>query len=204
MSVRLSPAAAALLFPSLVFPSLVFLSLGAPAAAQDLAIKAGRLVVAADQAPIEGGTVLIRKGRVAAIGTEVVVPKGVTLHQRPQAWVVPGFVDAHVAWGLRGDLDDPSAAIQPDIDLALRVEPSHRDYAAARASGVTTGLLAPGFSNLFGGLGATLKSTGKVFGERVAKLTLGNSALSSRRPPTSRAGLIGLLRRTLEREHDEA
>ena len=191
-SPRLGPAAAALLL----------LSLAGPAAAQDLAIKAGRLVVAADQAPLEGGVVLIRKGRVAAIGTEVVVPKGVTLHERPQAWVVPGFVDAHVAWGLRGDLDETASAIQPDIDLALRVEPSHRDYAAARAAGVTTGLLAPGFSNLFGGLGATLKSTGQVFGERVAKLTLGESATSARRPPTSRAGLVGLLRQTLEREHE--
>jgi imidazolonepropionase-like amidohydrolase len=173
------------------------------ATAQDLAIQAGNVVVHANQAPLQGATVLIRKGKVVAVGKDVKVPKGIEIVRRPKAWIVPGFVDARVALGLRGDLDERATPVSPDVDLAVRLDPGHADYAAARRSGITTAALLAGDGNLFSGAGVLLKTTGNAFGSPIAKLALAPSVQSRSRPPTSRSGAVALLRKTLEKAHSD-
>ena len=45
--------------------------------AQDVAIQAGRIYLVEDGAVIENGTVLVRAGRIVAIGEDVSIPRGV-------------------------------------------------------------------------------------------------------------------------------
>ena len=58
---------------------LLAAALGAalPAAAQNVAVTNARLVVGDGSAPVEGGTVVVRNGRVVAAGRGVAVPAGV-------------------------------------------------------------------------------------------------------------------------------
>src|SRR5215472_13759711 len=44
---------------------------------------------------IDSGTVLIRDGRIAAVGDSVVVPDGARVVDASGSWVLPGFVEAH-------------------------------------------------------------------------------------------------------------
>ncbi|MGE0708036.1 MAG: amidohydrolase family protein [Planctomycetota bacterium] len=180
---------------------LLLAAASAPALAQDLALEAGHVVVRADHEPLRGATILIRGGSVAAIGTKLEVPAGVPRVALPDAWVIPGLVDARTTLGLRGDLDEAARPLEPDVDLASRVDPRHRDFAALRAAGVTTALLSPGDKALFAGSGVLLKTAGKVLEPRVAKLSLMPAAYGREHPPTSRSGALALLRGALERAH---
>ncbi|WP_225540805.1 amidohydrolase family protein [Xanthomonas sp. XNM01] len=68
------------------------------ASAQDLAITGARVIAAPDAAPIENGTVLVRDGRIAAVGTraEVRVPEGVPVIDGSGGTLVAGFWNSHV------------------------------------------------------------------------------------------------------------
>ncbi|MBL4844332.1 MAG: amidohydrolase family protein [Planctomycetes bacterium] len=178
------------------------LALSSPAAAQDLAISAGQLVVDAEKGSVKGGVLLIRGGKVVSAGANVKLPAGTKLLKRPGAWIVPGFVDARAHLGLERDIDERSQAFANDIDLADRVVPGHKDFAKHRAAGITTALISPGDQSLLAGAAVPVKTTGALLGtQRVAKLSLTSSASMNGRPPTSQGGRLALLRATLKKAH---
>jgi imidazolonepropionase-like amidohydrolase len=61
-----------------------------------LAIHPARIYTTPTEPPIEDGTVLIRDGRIAAVGTRVDVPAGATILPCDRCVVTAGFWNAHV------------------------------------------------------------------------------------------------------------
>jgi len=61
-----------------------------------LAIQHARIYVAPSDPPIEDGTVLIRDGRIAAVGAQVEIPSGSTIVPCDHCVVTAGFWNAHV------------------------------------------------------------------------------------------------------------
>ena len=89
------------------------------------------------------GSILIRGGKIAAVGAEVEAPAGVRRVDLAGHTVCPGFVDAASRAGLAfGDRDgagrDPDAPARDGLDLR---DPA---LAAARAAGVTSLVVSPG------------------------------------------------------------
>ncbi|MGL4314575.1 MAG: amidohydrolase, partial [Sphingomonas sp.] len=78
---RLLAAAAALLA-----------TVAAPSLAQDIAVTNARLVIGDGSAPVDGGTVVVRSGRVVAAGAGVAVPQGMRTIDARGAFVTPGMV----------------------------------------------------------------------------------------------------------------
>jgi imidazolonepropionase-like amidohydrolase len=178
-----------------------------PAAAQDatvVALRVGHLLPGGDVPPLENATIIIREGRIVALGHELELPPGVELVERPEAWAVAGFIDVSVGLGARFDRDELAAPLAPDVTTAWITDPDHPDFAAARGAGITTCLLTPGDGNLFGGWSTLVKTTGdRIAGAApVAKLSLGPQVLRGDRPPTSRSGALDLLRRRLRQAHN--
>ena len=70
----------------------------------DVAITGG-YVVPVDGEPVDGGTVLVRDGRIVAVGTaaDVDVPDGVTEVDASGCWVLPGFLESHAHMGVHED-----------------------------------------------------------------------------------------------------
>lgn len=95
----------ALIRPCLALGSLLLLA--GEAHAQTLAITGATVIDATGRAPIADGTVLIRDGRIAAVGTsaQVTVPKGVTRIDARGKYVIPGLMDANLHLYLNGDLE---------------------------------------------------------------------------------------------------
>lgn len=181
----------------------LLLLLCAPAGAQDVALKVGKLLPGGGAAPLDGATVLVREGKVVALGHQVEVPDGLPVIERPRAWLVPGLVDPSTTLGARGDVDETARPLNPDA--ALTLDPGHRDLRAARAAGITTVALSPGDASLVGGAVRLVKTTGAPVAARpLLKLSLGPAALAPDRPPTSRAGAVALLRAALAKGHAEA
>ena len=75
---------------------LLVLGAGAPAPAETLAIRAGRMLDGTGAAPVRDAVILVEDGRIRAIGTDVSVPRDVEEIDLSNRTVLPGFLDAHV------------------------------------------------------------------------------------------------------------
>jgi imidazolonepropionase-like amidohydrolase len=136
-----------------------------PAAAQTVAITGGTVALGDGSEPIEGGTVLIRAGRIVAAGRGVAVPAGAQVVDATGKWVTPGIFAGFSRVGLAevdavGNSNDVAAANSPfsaAIDVAPAINPRAAAIAISRANGVTRAVVAPGAAkSIFAGQGAII------------------------------------------------
>ena len=115
---------------------------------------------------IERGSVLMRDGKLAAVGATVEVPAGVAVVDGTGKWVTPGVIDAHShlgvypSPGVEGH-DDGNEATDPntaEVWAEHSVWPQDPQFPLALAGGVTAMQILPGSANLFGGRGVTVKN----------------------------------------------
>jgi imidazolonepropionase-like amidohydrolase len=115
---------------------------------------------------IASGTVLIKDGRIEAVGENLAPPAGYEVIDAHGQWVTPGLIDVHSHMG-----DYPVPAVQAhsdgneatDPDTAQvwaehSVWPQDPAFNTARRGGVTTIQVLPGSANLFGGRSAILRN----------------------------------------------
>ncbi len=108
---------------------------------------------------IEGGTLLVVDGKIAAVGTSVDIPAGIPVHDEPDAVIIPGLVAA--SSGVAGPMS--RSRRQPTVDarpLAIDAFDPYRDYKEILVEGITTTYLDPGTSRLVAGQGAVVKLHG--------------------------------------------
>ncbi len=112
--------------------------------------------------PIEDGTIVIRDGKIAAIGAAVEVPQGAQLIEAKGLQVYPGLFDSITQMGLSeisavGATVDSSETgnFNPDVVAATAVSPSSEHIPVTRASGISEVLAVPasGGMDFFGGRG---------------------------------------------------
>lgn len=137
-----------------------------------LVIRAGRVMPVADGAPwvIEGGVIVIRDGRIEAIGAEgeVVIPPDLPVVSFPDETVMPGMIAAacNLAGFHRG-VESVSGAYS-----AVDAFDAYADYRVILAGGVTAVHLDPGRHRLISGVGAVVRLGGmpteRVLSERSA------------------------------------
>lgn len=142
------------------------LALAAPAAAQDVAITNARLVIGDGAGPVEGGTVVIRGGKVVAAGAGVAVPAGMRVVDAEGRWVSPGIFAGFTRMGIVevdavDGTNDTAASGSPfnaALDVAPAVNPLSSPIAINRLEGVTRAVVAPDNSrgSLFAGQGAVI------------------------------------------------
>jgi imidazolonepropionase-like amidohydrolase len=74
------------------------------------------------QGPMPHATVVIREGRIARIGTNLVAgPHAKRIDGRGR-FLIPGLIDSHVHVGDMGPLDDDAAAAHPELAQAYRTQ----------------------------------------------------------------------------------
>ena len=119
---------------------------------QTVAITGGR-VLTATGAPIANGTVLIRDGRIVAVGADVAVPGDAQRVNAAGKWVTPGLINAATQLGLvevgaEAPTRDATARGEDNIAAAFTVweglNPASVLLAPARDEGITTVLVTPG------------------------------------------------------------
>lgn len=129
------------------------LAIASGARAQTIAISGGR-VFPVSGAPIDNGTVLIRDGRVVAVGANVTVPADAQRVDATGKWVTPGIFNPATLLGVQevGAVPETrqNAARNTDEDrvhAAFRVwegvNPASVLFAAARNEGITTVMVHP-------------------------------------------------------------
>src|SRR5206468_2204653 len=114
--------------------------------------------------PIEDGTLVIRDGKIAAVGAAVEVPAGARVIDAKGLEVYPGLFDAVTQIGLSevgavGATVDATEAgnYNPDVVAATAISPSSEHLPVTRASGITEVLAVPASGGFdFGGSRGTL------------------------------------------------
>src|SRR5690606_321459 len=103
------------------------------------------------QGVIEGGTVLIRDGRIAAVGKDVAIPGNARVIDAGGKWVTPGLISAWSQLGLvevetMASTNDSTAADAPfgaGFDVAYGINPDSTIIPTVRLGGVTRAAIFP-------------------------------------------------------------
>ncbi len=183
--------------------TLACVALGvAPLAAQDLAIRNATVITIAN-GDINNGTVLVRNGKIAAVGANVNIPPGVRVIDGTGKFVTPGIIDPHSHAALENGINEGSESVTPEVQVQLKSD--NPVIYRALAGGVTSALLLHGSANTIGGQGLVIKMRWGMPAEsmyfkgasRIVKFALGENVtqanstapIDSRRFPMTRMGV---------------
>jgi len=133
---------------------------------------------------IEDGTIILRDGKIAAVGVTVDVPAGAQVIDAKGLQVYPGIFDSITQMGLR-EIGAVSATVDstetgnynPDVVAATAVSPSSEHIPVTRAAGITEVLAVPGSggfdsggsSNVIGGQASAIHLSGWAIDEMLIK-----------------------------------
>jgi imidazolonepropionase-like amidohydrolase len=135
-------------------------------------------------AVIDDGMLVIRDGKIAAVGASVEVPAGAQVIDAKGLQVYPGLFDAITQMGLR-EIGAVSATVDsnetgnynPDVVAATAVSPSSEHIPVTRAAGITEVLAVPGSggfdsfgsSGVIGGQASAIHLAGWTIDEMLLK-----------------------------------
>ena len=119
---------------------------------------------------LDDADVLLRDGRVVAIGNGLDVPADAQRVEARGKWVTPGIIDIHSHLGVyaspgTASHSDGNEATSPNtaqVWAEHSIWPQDPGFHAALAGGVTSLQVLPGSANLIGGRGVTLKNVSAV------------------------------------------
>lgn len=149
-ALRLTSLLAATLLLGALVTSPVF------AQARAYAIRGAKIYTLAGP-PIENGTVVIRDGKIAAVGKDVAIPSGAQVINASGLQVYPGLFDSVSRLGLM-EIGQVAATVDinelgdynPHLLAATAVHPASEHIPVARANGITHAVSAPGGGILSG------------------------------------------------------
>ena len=137
-----------------------------PATAQTIAITNGIIAKGDGSDPEQGGTVVIRNGRIVAAGVGVAVPANAQVIDAAGKWITPGIVAGFSRLGLAEidlggegseDSDADTGPFSAAIDVVPAINPKATTIAVSRSDGVTRAVVAPAIPrSIFGGQGAVI------------------------------------------------
>ncbi|WP_133478877.1 amidohydrolase family protein [Cognatilysobacter segetis] len=182
MSRRLATLAGALL-----------LALGTTASAQELLIRNATVHTATARGTLQGADILVRGGRVAAVGTGLAAPAGVPTVDANGAPVTPALFGGLTHLGIEevsGEESTDDAAlglgrktremvVRPEFDVTLAFNPDATAVPVTRIEGVGTTMLLPGLAeggSIILGQGGVVRMDGSPdpVGPRVLFVALGS------------------------------
>lgn len=188
-----------------------------------VAITGGR-VVPVSAPVIEGGTVLIRDGKIEAVGADVQVPADARVIDATGTWVLPGFIEAHGHVGIdeeglgwagddTNEMTGPNMAGVRALDAINIEDEGFRD---ALSGGITSVVVKPGSGNPIGGQTVAIKTWGgRTVDEQVISTTVSVKAALGENPkrvygdkkqtPSTRLGVAYVIRQAFtEAQHYRA
>ena len=126
---------------------------------------AGATVLTGTGERLDGADVLMRDGRIVAVGRGLDAGDAVRVDGKGK-WVTPGLIDVHSHLGVypspgaraHSDGNEATSPVTPNVWAEHSVWPQDPGFDAARAGGITTLQVLPGSANLVGGRGVTLRN----------------------------------------------
>lgn len=141
-------------------------ALCAPTATELVALKAGTVHVVADGRTWTGGaTVLIRDGKIVAVGKDLAIPPNAAIvDYGPDAVIAPGFVSSNSSYA---PMFAAARTASPSLRALDNVDFHSQGYLTDLTGGVTSAYVPPARGRLIGGQGAVIKLAGEDERRRV-------------------------------------
>ena len=163
---------------------------------------------------ISRGSVLVRGGKIAAVGPSVKIPAKAKRIDAKGKLLTPGLIDAHchaglVEDGLPGDVDynEKTDPVTPQVRAIDAFRPTDAALLEAAQSGVTSAYVTPGSANVIGGLGVMVKTVASSLDAQIVKLDAGLKMATGENPkrvygelkkmPSTRMGTAAVMRKAL-------
>lgn len=167
---------------------------------------------------IENGSVLIRGGKIAAVGKDIAAPAGANVIDATGKYVMPGIIDTHSHSAVEGSVNEISLPNSGMVRIADAIDTSDISVYRQLAGGTTMALVLHGSANAIGGQSQILKwKWGRPVGEwfisdapRTIKFALGENPKSSnfrsptgeRQYPATRMGVEEVIRKSFDDARD--
>jgi imidazolonepropionase-like amidohydrolase len=203
------------IYLALLVGGLLLAGFGA-AADKPLLLKNGNILTISGET-IQGGDILIRDGKIAAVGKSLPAPAGAETIDLAGKWVMPGIIDSHSHIAIEGDVNETGDLMSPEVDSRDVINPEDINIWYALTGGVTSIHTMHGSANPIGGRGIVLKLRWGVKAEEMifdgAPLTLkwalgenpkrsNSQGMGRARYPQSRMGVEASIREIFERAKD--
>lgn len=153
---------------TLVGTASLLAAAGTTTRAQGVVAVRGATVHTAAGAPIAGATILVRDGKIAAVGRDVAIPAGATIIDATGKVITPGMIDEHSHIGARPtDLNDRPMIIGPQHRILDALDLGDPDWKDAVSGGVTTVITGPGSGENVSGQAIVIKTFGDALSRRL-------------------------------------
>jgi imidazolonepropionase-like amidohydrolase len=175
----------------------------------------GGYVVPVTAEPIEGATVLIEDGKIAAVGVGLDIPAGANVIDAAGKWVLPGFIEAHGHVGVHeegegwagSDSNELTEPVTAHVRALDAINPADLGFRDAVSGGVLAVNVNPGSGNPIGGQTAALKCWGRTVDEMLLRAPSGMKSALGENPkrvygerkqtPSTRLGTAAVIRGAL-------
>ncbi|HWS90561.1 MAG TPA: amidohydrolase [Pyrinomonadaceae bacterium] len=127
-----------------------------PGGAQDTLIR-NATVLTVSRGTLTGTDVLIRGGKIAAVGPNLRAPDGARVIDATGKFVLPGIIDAHSHAMMDGSVNECTRSVTSMVTTRDILNPTAVNVYRALAGGTTAALLLHGSCNSIGGLSTTVK-----------------------------------------------
>jgi imidazolonepropionase-like amidohydrolase len=172
----------------------------------------GGYVVPIEGEPISGGTVLLRDGKIEAVGSGLAVPAGYATVDAAGKWVLPGFIDAHAHVGVHeeaegwagNDTNEMTSPVTAQVRALDAINPADLGFRDAISGGVLNVNVNPGSGNPIGGQTVAIKCWGRTVDQMVLREPAGLKSALGENPkrvygdrketPSTRLGTASVIR----------
>jgi len=166
------------------------------------------------KARIARGTVVVKDGKIAAVGKRTAVPAKCRRIDAKGRLLTPGLIDPHTHAGLGEDglpgdhdVNEGTNPVTPQVRAIDAFKPTDAALLEGAQAGVTTVFITPGSANVIGGLGAVVKTQAASMDEQIVKLDAGLKMAMGENPkrfygeqkrmPSTRMGTAAVMRQAL-------
>jgi imidazolonepropionase-like amidohydrolase len=109
------------------------------------------------QGNIEHGSILIRDGKIAALGADLKAPDGAAVIDATGQYVIPGIIDCHSHIAVDGSVNEGGPAVSSMANIADVLNPEDISIYDDLAGGVTSANILHGSANPIGGQTIVIK-----------------------------------------------
>ena len=166
-------------------------------------------VLTVTKGTIKNGSILIRNGKIAAVGTNLTPSPQAKVIDATGKFVMPGIIDAHSHMAIEGGGNEGTSPVTPNVRIGDVIREDDITMYRALAGGTTIAHILHGSANVIGGTDAVIKlKWGKPAEELLFDAPLGikfalgenpkrsnsNQQQNNRRFPATRMGVEETLR----------
>jgi imidazolonepropionase-like amidohydrolase len=199
------------------YPAGAYSMAGSPESPEALLITNATVWTSAAAGILDDTDILVRDGRIAAIGTDLAVPRDATVIDAAGRHVTPGLIDAHSHTAMSGGSNEPTDSVTVEVRVRDILDPTDISIYRQLAGGLTAANVMHGSANAMGGQTQTVKlrwgegAAGLIQADAqpAVKFALGENVKQSNwgdnyttRYPQTRMGVPEIMMDTFEAAHE--